>query len=106
EEGHEAGGRGSAKPDAGAADAKTTPQPADAASGGAPDAKPAPGADGGAVVVGVDTIAPSTATSGQKVGIKCELKDSNGDTAPWPASLVATVTIGSPAMIEDKGGTY
>src|SRR5262249_26435582 len=53
----------------------------------------------GPVIAGIETIAPATATSGQKVDIRCELRDSNGDVAPWPASLVATIQIGDTAII-------
>jgi hypothetical protein len=64
------------------------------------------GSDAGSVVVGIETIAPAMVTSGQKLEIRCELRDGNGGVAPWPATLVATIQIGDPAVVEAKSGVY
>src|SRR5262249_28999473 len=67
-----------AHPDAGAPPDAAPPKPKPDA--GAPDAAPPkPGPDAGPVVTAIETIAPATATSGQKLDIRCELRDSNGD---------------------------
>ncbi len=69
------------------------------------DAGDDPGADAGPTLAALETIAPPTATSGLKVPLRCELRDANGEVAPWPASLVATIEIGEPEIIEDQGKT-
>jgi hypothetical protein len=77
---------------------------ADAPPAAAPDAMVGP--DAGPVAVAIETIAPATVTSGQKAAIRCELRDAHGGVAPWPATLVPTITIGDPTILIDKGGSF
>jgi hypothetical protein len=90
-----------ARPDAAVPDGKVVTR----ADAGGADATPTRG-DAGPVVAGIETIAPATATSGQKLDIRCELRDSNGDVAPWPATLIATIQIADGTIVEHDGGVY
>ena len=93
--------------DAKVSDAKLVDPKPDAAT--PPDAPPSNPADAGVdaqgeVTTTIETIAPAQEASGVRVTLKCELRDGDGNVIPWPASLTATVTIGDPTVIEDKGG--